>query len=361
MKIFKTVSWGILLVGLIFRLVHWPGSAILYILGTGLLFLFGLIYFILNSKKNRLSAFFQLCVSVWMMRLLFSLMYWQPPFILFWICVVATVSYLTLLFLERKKVGLKSLLGIAFIAALYSLGSLRAHHTYYFFNLNETFNKESRKTNYIAWDKYSWFKYTSGNMEEALEANDHAQLALENYRKDYSIGGSNISKKLLLENRNKIISKRWMQYERIDADWAIQKDEEQNSIRQKSLYEQIELSKEAKSLIGYWLVDSILQNHQKIDFRSENFTGNVKWRLGNNSFINKIEEFHVNAPYGRFNVKENIFYHYPLDSEKVLKYKIIRNQDQLLLEGMDAKKTSIYLQKSEEPWDEEVRGPKPKK
>ncbi len=198
-------------------------------------------------------------------------------------------------------------------------------------------------------------------MEEALEANDHAQLALENYRKDYSIGGSNISKKLLLENRNKIISKRWMQYERIDADWAIQKDEEQNSIRQKSLYEQIELSKEAKSLIGYWLVDSILQNHQKIDFRSENFTGNVKWRLGNNSFINKIEEFHVNAPYGRFNVKENIFYHYPLDSEKVLKYKIIRNQDQLLLEGMDAKKTSIYLQKSEEPWDEEVRGPKPKK
>jgi hypothetical protein len=54
---------------------------------------------------------------------------------------------------------------------------------YYFFNLNTVLNGETRNTNYYSWDKYSWFLYIADKKNEALEANQNAQKAVEEYLK----------------------------------------------------------------------------------------------------------------------------------------------------------------------------------
>jgi len=54
---------------------------------------------------------------------------------------------------------------------------------YYFIKLNTVLNAESRTTNYYSWDKYSWFLYIADKQNEAIEANQNAQKAAEEYLK----------------------------------------------------------------------------------------------------------------------------------------------------------------------------------
>ena len=86
-----------------------------------------------------------------------------------------------------------------------------SYSIYYLFNLNETFNKESRQVDYLSWDKYSWFLNIRGEKERALEANDMAMKAFEKRSEtDYqSDEYYDTMTGLLNDNRTEIIDGTW--------------------------------------------------------------------------------------------------------------------------------------------------------
>jgi len=189
MKKLQIIAWTIFIIGLVFRLLHYPGTSLISLLGTVLLVIHSIIYLVKNAKTNLPTSFLHLSYSLLTVYVLFRLQYWScGPMILgyslfFIIVLLLTISCFVLMFSSKTQFKFPQIFLVVYFVFFIALSFTHSDRIYYFFNLNTVLNGESRNTNYQSWDKYSWFLYIADKQDEAIEANQNAQKAAEEYLK----------------------------------------------------------------------------------------------------------------------------------------------------------------------------------
>lgn len=191
MKKLQITAWVLFIIGLIFRLLHYPGTGIISFLGTLLLLVHAIIYLVKNATTNLPTSFLHLSYSLITTYILFRFQYWScGPMImgyssLFLIALIVAITYFVLHLKNKIQFKLPQIFLFLYFTFFYILSFTHSHSIYYFFHLNPVLYGEHRKTNYHIWDRYSWFLYIANKKEEALKANDEAEKALFEEAKEF--------------------------------------------------------------------------------------------------------------------------------------------------------------------------------
>jgi len=218
MKKLQIIAWSIVVIGLLFRLFHYPGTAIVSILGTLLLVIHAVIYLVKQNKTNLPGALVHLSIALMTVYFLFRLQYWScgPDIfgfsMLFILAFLLAVSSFVLLFRSKTTFTFIQLFFAGYFVLFFVLSFTRSYKLYYFFNLNTILNAESRKSNFKVWDKYSWFLYLAERKEEAMDANRKAQAALDEFWKESSDDDAEQYFILIEQHRRKIRDGNWTSF-----------------------------------------------------------------------------------------------------------------------------------------------------
>jgi len=187
MKIFQIISWTIFVIGVLFKLFHIPGSSALLVLSCLFIFIHSIIYLIKKHKTDLPISFLNLSLSLWAIYFLFRIQYWSVGIdiggykIMVLIPILSTIICLILHTTKEVQVRIPQIVLFVCFAFSLVLSYTPSYKIYYIVNLNTILNEETRKINYFAWDKYSWFLYISHHLDEAQTANENAQQALDEY------------------------------------------------------------------------------------------------------------------------------------------------------------------------------------
>lgn len=189
MKKLLLIAWVMFIIGLFFRLLHYPGASVILVLGTLLHIIHSVIYLAQNAKSNLVMSFLHLSYASITTYILFRLQYWPGGpmimgFSLFFIIVLLiTLYYFKLQLTSKVEFKLPQIFLVLYFVIFIALSFTHSYSIYYFMNLNPVLNGDSRNTDYYSWDKYSWFLYIANKQEEAIEANQNAQKAANEYLK----------------------------------------------------------------------------------------------------------------------------------------------------------------------------------
>lgn len=175
MKKTEIVLYSLFVTGLVFKVFKLPMHTVFLLTVIFLLIVFYLATWI-NRRKNSFSAIAGLIACLWLFALLSILKHFPFQSIVFVASSVAGIGFMILV-LQKKAVD--SVTRVACLTAIVITLFFRflpAHQTYYLTNIK--FNHEIER-DYFSWDKYSWFLFTEGKPEEALQANQNAKAAVE--------------------------------------------------------------------------------------------------------------------------------------------------------------------------------------
>ena len=140
-------------------------------------------------------------------------MFWPLGSILFIIAFLVSIVCFVLLFKNKSKFKFPQIFFIVYFVFFIALSYTNSHRIYYFFHLNEMLNSETNKTNYYAWDNYSWFLYIANKHDEALEANHKAQMAVEEYQKRPHTKKDFFYWELIKQHEQQIRDRNWTTYD----------------------------------------------------------------------------------------------------------------------------------------------------
>lgn len=104
---------------------------------------------------------------------------------------------------------MNSLFCFVIIATTIFFKYLPAHHTYYLTNIKFNYEVEA---DYFSWDKYSWFLYTEGKQDDAIQANKNAQTAVEKCLQNPRYGDESEYARLIKEHQLAIKNRSWVKY-----------------------------------------------------------------------------------------------------------------------------------------------------
>lgn len=178
MKTLLITALSFFLFSIIFRLQHWPGGNLMAVLSVFLIFIFAIINSFKKKKIFQINILDGWVIFAWAWYILSRYLFWYAaPSILgfnttFIIVLALTIIYFVLTINNNEKKLSKAIVVLSTIGIIISF--VPSYSIFYFFNLNEVINKEYNKTNYDAWNKYSWFLYIRGEKERALDANQKA-------------------------------------------------------------------------------------------------------------------------------------------------------------------------------------------
>jgi hypothetical protein len=195
-------------IGIVLKLLKLPMHTIFIL--VSLLFL--IIYYticLIRKNKDLHSILIGFVTVLWLFCLLAILKHFPFQNI---VLIIATLASIALVYLLYKKSKLTSGSNIfcslvIFITIFFKF--LPTHYTYYLTNIK--FNYEI-ETDYYSWDKYSWFLYSEGKVDEAIQANLNAQTAVEKSLQNPKYGDENEFLSFIKEHRAAIIDKTWKKY-----------------------------------------------------------------------------------------------------------------------------------------------------
>jgi len=186
MKKLYVSAWSILAIGVLFKIIHYPGAAFLPLLGTILLTIYSLLYLIKNYKTDTAGIFFHFATTAITAYLVFRLNFWEVAlpmfrlaFILGAIAIVAGITSIKKQNYSKPKLLLLSFYFVFMIA----ISFVHSDSIFYLFNMRVLNNTESEESmfHYITYDKYSWFLYLHGKYQEAERYNKLAEKAINEY------------------------------------------------------------------------------------------------------------------------------------------------------------------------------------
>ncbi|MBO9701773.1 MAG: hypothetical protein J7604_16320 [Sporocytophaga sp.] len=218
MKIFQIISWTIFVIGVLFKLFHISGSSALLALSCLLLFIHSIIYLIQKLKTDLPISFLNLSLSLWAIYFLFRIQYWSVGIdiagykIMVLIPILSSIICLVLHTTKEVQVRFPQIVLFVCFAFSLVLSYTPSYKIYYIVNLNTILNEETRKTNYFAWDKYSWFLYISNQLEDAKVANDKAQQALDEYLMSNNDTEAVQYSEKIKQHKANISSKNWVEF-----------------------------------------------------------------------------------------------------------------------------------------------------
>ena len=212
MKPLKYIAYGIFLIGMTFKFLHYPGPGTLMMLSI----LLQCIYVTISSiKKNKdsdkrvidLYGITIMLVSTY----LFSRVQFLPLMGISYLALLMGIIVIAFHFRNKKKVN-TSLVVLFIFLDLVVISMLTPYSTmYYFINLNTTLNAKEREYYDVPWDRYSWQLYWEGKYTEALQANDSAQKAAR-FMLSNHIETDSSNLKYDQQHRIKIQNRTWTDY-----------------------------------------------------------------------------------------------------------------------------------------------------
>lgn len=208
MKKLLNASVILFVISIILKLLRWPAGDIMSIISILCVFIFTIRNTFNKHIVYNIKAFEGWVILSWSVYLLFRYLHWYSgPLILgmtpvLLIALLMTVIYGVILTTKYKSIS-KIIIVVGGIGITCSF--IPSYSIYYFFALNEVFNKENYITNYYSWDTYSWCLYIYGKDVEALEANKKALLAMEKYKENNEIGTFEELQFEILKKRKEVI------------------------------------------------------------------------------------------------------------------------------------------------------------
>lgn len=213
MKVTGIIAALILLIGSIFKLMHWPGGNLMFLIGTVSLFLLNIVYCIKNINSNTLKALLPFTFAIWLVYFLFRIFHWSFGgyflgfAIIFIVPFVITLFYFALLIKKGTFKVIHGLLALVFVLSI-ALGQTHSHQIYHTLNLRNSY----QEYNYQSWDRYSWFLYLANEKEKALEANKKAEQAWNRCISSDKYAADNDYINIIKKNRAKISTSSWEQF-----------------------------------------------------------------------------------------------------------------------------------------------------
>ncbi len=212
MKKFYIISWTTFLLGLIFKLLHYPGGGILLTLGSLLLVIHCIIHFTKFVKTDLPLTLLYASIALMTVYLFGRLQYWAFAKPFFLVAFLLSLASIILLFVKKVRFGFPQVFLIAYFVFFFVISYTASYRIYYFINLNTVLNGETRNTDYMSWDKYSWFLYLQEKQEEAIEANTNAKNAVAAYLKITSDKEAEQYSQLIAQHEQQIQERSWGTY-----------------------------------------------------------------------------------------------------------------------------------------------------
>lgn len=183
----------------------------LMVLGVLLLLIHCIIYFIKNVSKDLPSSIFHFSCLFWSIYLFFRIQYLSYSGLIFTISLLTTLTYITLHIIKKEKFRLPHIIFTLYVGLSIIVFFTSAHKIYYVFNYS-ILNGNTENIYFEKWDKYSWFLYSAGKKNEALEANTNAQKSLKNAKNTISRGEQQEYAEMLQKHQTYIIENNWVDY-----------------------------------------------------------------------------------------------------------------------------------------------------
>lgn len=210
MKPFEITGYVVFLIGIVFKFLHFPGAAILMLLGSLFLLLFYSKRLIKKEDRSISKNLTGLAAAFWAIYLLFRIQYWSYIVI----PMLAALGFTIAAIQYRKAGSFKVVSRTIVLLALFAISAIAAftptYFIYYLVNLNEPMNENYRKYSYTAWNKYSWFLYKDGEIDMALEANEKAFEAAKKSINEYMEDTTILT--VLINNKQDIMKRSWNNY-----------------------------------------------------------------------------------------------------------------------------------------------------
>lgn len=197
------IAYLLFLIGIGFKIYWLPFASLLLVLGTTLSLVFSLIYLLKNFKTNVLHGLFYVAVAVNLIYVTFRIQYWpigRNSFGLSYVyilVILASLVYILAFFIKNQPVNTRFVVLLSLFIGTFYLTAVPPYQVHSTLYLNSLTYDDSRKTNFIQWDYYSWFLYVSDSFDEALAANQKAQQALKKVLEKES-------SELLLQNQRQL-------------------------------------------------------------------------------------------------------------------------------------------------------------
>ena len=173
MRILLITSHIIFLSGFILKFFHIHHNAILMLIGLGCLLLTAVVS--LFTKRSKVYKLLIITNFSWFLLLFASVKFLPFKYIVLVIAVILTLVTIYVTYKSDESKSLR-LVGVSMIIALLFC-FMPSHKLFKLMSINWNYEIE---TDYITWDKYSWFLYQNGEYEEALEVSSHArEIALK--------------------------------------------------------------------------------------------------------------------------------------------------------------------------------------
>jgi len=208
MKKAEIFLYSLFAIGIMLKLFKLPLHTI-FILASLLIIIIYYISCLIRKNKDLYSTITGFVTVLWLFGLLAVLKHFPFRDIVLTIAVLSSIVWLFILYKNKKLKSANIIFCslIIFITIIFRF--LPAHNTYYLTNIK--FNYEI-EIDYRSWDKYSWFLYAEGKEEEALQANQKAQSAIEKYMQNPNHGDKNEYLSIIKEHHLAIKNKSWVKY-----------------------------------------------------------------------------------------------------------------------------------------------------
>jgi len=168
MKIINFISHLLFFTGLLLKFFHIHYNAILILIGlvgTVIALIIGLL-----KKQEKAVSLLTLTNIVWLVLVFSSVKFLSIETVVLTIAIVLTlISTIVIVRINKIKMIFPILITISIGLIFYFMPT---HERYKLLSIN--WNHEI-ETDYITWDKYSWFLYQNGEFNKALEASNKAR------------------------------------------------------------------------------------------------------------------------------------------------------------------------------------------
>lgn len=199
MKKLFLFSAVVFLIGLVLKIFHVHYNAIIMLAAVFLMLVAAIAGG--TGKKRGFPLLFTIPFVAGTLALVFMIKFYPGHLPVFYVAVAVLLGAIVVLLIKREWSPAFFLVPVSVI--LVWLHFTPAYKIYYLFNIRYNYEIE---TDYRSWDKYSWFLYRAGNMDEALKVSAYAIWVAKK-------SGQNEAQKAMENHHEKIMKRTWDHYD----------------------------------------------------------------------------------------------------------------------------------------------------
>jgi glucan phosphoethanolaminetransferase (alkaline phosphatase superfamily) len=203
-----------LILGILFKIMYWPGAGFLIIVGSSILLLGSigfLIYTITNKRNIPLGALY-FAIGLSGLFFCFKFMRWPGATFLIIPASISIIVSLIVLIKTQVKIEVSKIVSLIVLSLVIILFITSDSKLYSFRHINSTITELNYPEHYYT---YAWILYKEGDKNLAK---NNLELAIQEAKNPYNTQQKNLDSKLAIERYERamdlLISNRWNEKER---------------------------------------------------------------------------------------------------------------------------------------------------